>query len=212
MKINKKSILLLGATGRLGDVVLNALLNKSYHVTVLVRSPKKLKINNDKLRVTKGDVASEGDLREALEGVRTVVAVLGHGFRTPYPVQSRTLEVLVPLMVEKNIKRIITITGAALKTKEDPRSRILDITEKLLSLIDPYRIKDAKRQQELLEKSNLDWTVVRTPVHKDGSSTLGAAGYKQPTPWQRVTRSAVANFILECIEKNKWVRKSPIFC
>ncbi len=206
-----KHFLLLGATGRLGKVVLNSLLSKKYAVTAIVRSPEKIKVEDKNLVVVKGDVVSSDGLSLFLNEIDVVVLTLGHGFRTPYLIQSETLMVLIPLLKEKGVKRIITITGAALKTREDPKSVVLSFTENLLSFVDPFRMEDARIQQRLLEKSDLDWTVVRTPVHKDGNSTVGYASYRQPYPWQRVTRKAVANFIIECIEKNEWVRKSPIF-
>lgn len=211
MYASKKRILLLGSTGKLGSVVLKMLLVNHYEVTVLVRSPERILIRNQRLKIIKGEVVKKNDLGKALNDVEVVVSTLGHGFRTPHQIQSITLESLIPLMNKNGIKRVITVTGAALKTKEDPYSFILDVTQKALAFIDPYRMEDSIKQQELLEKSDLDWTSIRTPVHRDGGSTFGNAGYKQPPPWRRVSRKAVANFILDCIENKSWYRKSPIF-
>lgn len=206
-----KHVLLLGATGRLGKVVLECLLDKGYGVTVLVRTPEKITSKYVNIKILKGDVTSEDNVRQALDNVDAVISTLGHGFRTAYPIQGKTMSIIIPLLEENGIKRIVTITGAALKTKEDPPSVVLDVTEKLLGFIDPYRMQDARHQQDLLERSSLSWTVVRTPVHKSGNIVSGVAGYEQPLPWQRVTRKAVANFMIDCIEKSSWIRKSPIF-
>jgi hypothetical protein len=115
------------------------------------------------------------------------------------------------LMEKNNIKKLITITGAGLKTKEDPKSLILGMSDKLFGIIDPYRINDSKNQQHLLEKSKLDWIVVRTPVHSDkGNKKIKHVGYSQPKPWQKISRTAVANFMIEMINSNEWNKKSPI--
>lgn len=208
---SKKPILLLGATGKLGSVVLSCLLDKGYPVVAIARNPEKLNIKNQDFKIIEGKVDSSESYKHVPRDIEAVILTLGHGFRTSYPIQENTLKALVPFMEEKKIKRIVSITGAALKTEEDPPSFILGFTNKMAKIVDPFRLEDAIKQQEILEKSTLNWTVVRTPVHKDGNKTFGTAGYKQPYPWQRVTRLAVANFMIDCIEKDEWIKKSPIF-
>lgn len=206
-----KNILVLGATGHLGKVLTKILLSKDYKVTALVRNPEKLEKGFEDLKIIKGSVVEVDDLSRSLENIDAVISVLGHGFRTNYPIQEKTLSLLIPLMEKKKINRLITITGEGLIAKGDPPSFRANITSNLLSLIDPYRMNDAIAQQKLLEKSALSWTVVRTPVHSDkGPEKAKSVGMNHPPIWQTINRIAVCNFIIECIETNKWVNKSPI--
>lgn len=205
-----KRILLLGATGRLGQVLVEHLLKKQYQVTALVRSPQKLSSKTN-LTILSGDVTSQEDLEHALKDVDVVISTLGHGFRTKYPIQKLMLEALIPLLEKKKIRRFITITGSGMLTKEDPKSVFAEGMEGLISLIDPYRMQDSKDQQKLLEKSDLEWTVVRTPIHNGSiQEKVTYVGLAQPPVWETVSRTAIAEFITECIEKDEWVRKSPI--
>lgn len=206
-----RKILLLGATGKLGRVVVDELLKNNYQVIALVRNPNKLNQDNSNLRVIKGDLTNNNDLKNALRGVDSVISVLGHGFRTKFPIQEMALSKLIPLMEKNRAKRIIAITGAGLRVKGDPRSTMADFSDWIFRLIDPYRVSDAQKQQNLLEKSSLEWTVIRTPVHNNNnSSKLVKIGYDQPMPWITVSRKAISKFMIECIEKNEWVKKSPI--
>lgn len=206
-----KHILLIGGTGHLGQVVLSELLKNKYSVTALVRNPQKLSLKDKNLSIITGEVTKREDLEKALSGIDIVISTLGHGIRTPFPIQKKTLEVLIPLMEKKKIMRFITITGAGLLVKGDPKSLLAEIGEKAFHIIDPYRLDDASDQQKLVEKSTLDWTVVRTPVHSgSGPEKVSHVGFAQPAIWKTVSRKAIANFMIECIEKNSYIKQSPI--
>jgi putative NADH-flavin reductase len=206
-----KKILVLGATGHLGKILVNMLLNKNYIVVALVRNTKKLDIKHKNLRIIQGDVTDSNDLLNALSNINVVISVLGHGFRTRFPIQEKTMNSLFPLMEKNKINRFITITGAGLKIKGDPNSFIADFSEKLFYLVDRYRMQDAKNQQQLIEKTNLDWTVVRTPIHNNkNNETVVQSGFTQPPLWKTVSRFTISKFIIDCIENNLWIKKAPI--
>lgn len=206
-----KRILLLGATGHLGKVLTDCLIKHNYYVVALVRNPQKVSNKYNELKIIKGDLTNKNDIEQALKTIDIVISTLGHGFRTSYPIQEKTMKVLIPLMEEKHITRFITITGAALSIKGDPTSFISRMSELVLSLIDPYRMKDAKQQQILLEKSNLEWTVVRTPIHNNSlNQKITHIGFTQPKPWYTLSRNAIAEFMIDCIEQRGYIKKSPI--
>jgi putative NADH-flavin reductase len=206
-----RNILILGATGKLGQVLVKNCLDKNYAVTALVRNPQKMRIIHKNLKIIPGDITNSNYLTKALSNVEIVISVLGHGFRTSFPIQEKTMTKLFPLMEKNKIERFITVTGAGLKIKGDPHSLIADLSEKIFYVIDPYRMRDAKNQQELIEKSNLDWTVVRTPIHNDGEKkTVSHIGFNQPPIWKTISRTSISNFMINCIENTKWIKKSPI--
>lgn len=206
-----KHVLILGATGHLGKVLTKILLDKNYRVVALARNPKKINLTHKNLKVIQGNITNSNDLSNALSDINIVISVLGHGFRTSFPVQEKTMTSLLPLMEKKNIKRFITVTGAGLKMKNDPHSYIADLSGTLFKIIDPYRLKDAKNQQLLIERANLDWTVVRTPIHSDDNkNTVTNIGFNQPPVWKTISRKAISEFIINCIENNEWIKKSPI--
>jgi putative NADH-flavin reductase len=206
-----KNILVLGGTGNLGQILIKNCLDKNYSVIALVRNPHKMRITNKNLKIIQGDVTDSNDLSNALSNVEIVISVLGHGFRTSFPIQEKTMSKLFPLMEKNKIKRFITITGAGLRIKGDPHSYIVNISEILFNIIDPYRMNDAKNQQLLIEKTNLDWTVVRTPIHNDGEKkTVSHVGLSQPPIWKKISRISISNFMINCIENNEWIKKSPI--
>ena len=195
----------------MGRVLIETLMERNYSVVTLVRDPNKLPFTHKNLKIIRGSVIETKDLSNALSGIDIVVSALGHGFRTKFPIQEASLTRLFPLMVKNKIKRFITVTGAGLKVKDDPHSLIADVSEKVFTIVDPYRISDAKKQQLLLEESQLNWTVLRTPIHnKNSHGEVSHVGFSQPPPWKTISRVAISKFIIECIEKNQYVKKAPI--
>ncbi len=205
-----KTTLVLGSTGKIGHLLTKKLIDKKYRVVALVRNPNKLTTQSSNLKIIQGDVASKSDLENALMGVDVVVSVLGHGFRTSYPIQKRTMESLMPVMHKMNIKRLIAITGSDLFIKGDSDPLYARLQRRLFSFVDPYRMNDAIDQQGIIEKSNLDWTVIRTPVHSNGETVAVKVINKKPFLWQKISREVVVEFIIECIEKKSFIRQSPI--
>lgn len=206
-----KNTLILGATGHLGQVLTKTLLSKNHTVTALVRNPEKFDSSFDNVKIIKGNVLDETDLKKSLVNIDTVISVLGHGFRTKFPIQEKVMKTLIPVMESSGIKRLITITGEGLVVSSDKKSLRANVTSSFLKLIDPFRMNDAIAQQKLIEKSSLDWTVVRTPIHSNkGSKKAHHVGMTHPPIWQTVNRTAVCEFICDCLEKELWVKKSPI--
>ncbi|MCA9325223.1 NAD(P)H-binding protein, partial [Candidatus Saccharibacteria bacterium] len=71
----------------------------------------------------------------------------------------------------------------------------------------PKVLRDGEDHLAILSKSDLDWTVVRSPVMTGGSGV----GYKlQDSPnGLLINRSAVAKAMVDLVETNAWVKQAP---
>jgi len=80
----KKTIALLGSTGRTGGWVLEDLIAKGYNVRVLVRNDEKLKDYRSKpnLTIIRGDALSENSLKELIQGCSILISCLGSPNKT----------------------------------------------------------------------------------------------------------------------------------
>ena len=70
-------ILILGATGPTGQQLLTRALDQLNEVTVLVRNPSKLNLQNQRLRIIKGDVLDNQVLLTAVQGQQAVISEIG---------------------------------------------------------------------------------------------------------------------------------------
>ena len=71
-----EKILLFGATGRTGSIILQYALTKGYAVTALVRNPGKLTVKHDHLSVIQGLPTDFDDVRQAMIGCDAVISTL----------------------------------------------------------------------------------------------------------------------------------------
>ena len=69
-------ISIFGGSGRTGIHVIQQALVSGYEIKALVRSPEKLKINDEKLGVLQGDIFNISDLEPVMKGTEAVVSAL----------------------------------------------------------------------------------------------------------------------------------------
>ena len=72
-----KRILVLGASGRTGRLVVEQALGHGHVVVAFVRDLARLPIAHERLTVIQGDVTVAADVARAVEGCDAVVSVLG---------------------------------------------------------------------------------------------------------------------------------------
>lgn len=71
------NVTVFGATGKIGRLVVAALLQAGRHVTVYVRNPAKLDISGPNLTVVQGVLADLGAIQESVRGSDAVISALG---------------------------------------------------------------------------------------------------------------------------------------
>ena len=119
VKTPRSKILVLGATGGTGRLIVGEALERGQEVTALVRSPEKASgLKGAKLIV--GDVRDEKVLREALKGQDAVISALGtpaSPFREVTLLSTATRS-LVGAMKAERVSRLVCITGIASGTAD----------------------------------------------------------------------------------------------
>src|SRR3546814_6480271 len=74
---SKSTILVFGGSGRTGRHFVEIALKKGHKVRALVRDPAKLAIRNSNLELRQGSIVNGANLDELLQGVESVVCMLG---------------------------------------------------------------------------------------------------------------------------------------
>lgn len=205
-------VLLLGSTGKIGSLLLKNLLEKEINIKALVRDDSRLKSynNNFNLKIIKGNFLDYEILDKSLEEVDCVVSCLGHKKSTPRFFQKQIFEMLIEIMRGKNIKRIITLTGSGVFLDNDSVS-ILDRLFLLpIKIIDPKRIEDGQAHAEILSKTDLDWTIIRTPVHVNFGTKYFVHESLDGSLNLFVNRFHIVQFMSDLIINQKYIRKAPV--
>ncbi|MCD2138010.1 NAD(P)-dependent oxidoreductase [Salinicoccus halitifaciens] len=160
-------ILTLGATGRTGSHILKSALGDGHHVTALVRDAEKIQVENSNLTVMEGNALSKSDIENAAAGMDVVISALGTDGTTTL---SESMPFVIKAMEEAGIRRIITIgTAGILDSRTEPGKLRYQSNESRRRTT--RAAKEHHKVYELLERSNLDWTIVCPTYLPDGEYT-----------------------------------------
>lgn len=167
MTLPTPPVLLIGATGPLGRAVLTEAHEAGLPIRAMARTPAVLAGIAD---AVKGDVLDQASLVAALQGVDTVISVLGTKLtlKTVTTLSDGTRN-LVEAMRKTGARRLICVTGMGAGDSRGHGGFLYDriILPAILGRI--YADKD--RQEAIVRASGLDWALVRPARLTDGART-----------------------------------------
>jgi putative NADH-flavin reductase len=204
-------VTIFGASGRVGREIVNQLLAETeYNLVLLVHNSSPFR-DNPRLKIVRGDIHSRNDVAKAIQGSDVVISALGSWGTKTKDILSSAAANIIPVMEEKRIKRLISLTGSDARASGDHMS-ILNGLSHLAIKCSPLRqiLIDGENHIKLLEASDLDWTVIRSPVMVKGTKRGGFdLSLDRPMPWQTVQRKFVVTSIVDQIKQRNYIRKAP---
>jgi uncharacterized protein YbjT (DUF2867 family) len=185
------NLVVLGATGRTGRLVVEQALAAGHTVTALVRSPEKLTSTNANLRVVTGQATETSAVSSALEGADAVISTLGG---KPSVIADST-RAIVAAARKAGVSRVVMLsTFAAERDRLDAGTRLLT------GIGMGAMLKDKSAGEEILRRSDLDWTIVYASILSDspasGSVVVLPEGAKRGLS-QKISRADVAAWMVE---------------
>ncbi len=207
----RSKILVLGATGGTGRLIVSEALARGHEVTALVRSPEKAG-DLKGARLIVGDIRDENALRDALRGQDAVVSALGtpaSPFREVKLLSTAT-RALVTAMKAEQVARLVCITGMGAGDSAGHGGFLFDRLIFPLLLKNVYADKD--RQEAVVRDSGLDWVLVRPSVLNDkpGRGAIRAITDLSDFHGGSISRQDVATFVLDQLQGNNWLHRSPL--
>ena len=211
-------ILLYGATGRTGRLLVEYALQKGYAVTALVRNPEKLTITSLHLTVVRGLPTNLADVRQAMHGCDRVISALSalsesDSFSRKKIVPTRTLETTmrntIMAMGELGLKRIATLSSIGASESRPYTPWYMRLIIRLTNF--KFVFADHSQQEALLRQSDLEWVIAR-PVALNDREKLGelVVRYDQtPKPFA-ISRRQLAKFLVDCLESDTFLHKAPL--
>lgn len=201
---------IFGASSASGILLVEKALAKGYEVTAFVRDESKLAITDANLRVICGDALSAGDVDSAIQGSNAVLSTLGPKGK-PAVMAAQSTKHIVDAMERQGIRRLVLVSVAGIAVPRDNRG--FNLVSALLKRVIKDVYIDREGQLAVLEASSLEWVAVRVPRLTDGPATGSVkAFFGNPSPSMRVTRSDLADFMLEQVSRDEWLRMAPIVC
>jgi putative NADH-flavin reductase len=203
-------ILIYGASGVTGQHLVNQALKQGHYVTAFARSPDKIKINDEKLKVIQGDVINYHQVNEAIKGQEAVLCALGASspFRYDQSIVDGTRNI-IKSMESNGVTRFIYMSFVGVKESRNNAGFVIKyIAPRLLS----SEIAGHENREQMIKSSKLNWTIVRPPTLTKGKHVAKFRSGEEITSKGfvvSISRSDVADFMLRQISDNTFLHKVP---
>ncbi|HEU5012145.1 MAG TPA: NAD(P)-binding oxidoreductase [Roseiflexaceae bacterium] len=189
-------LLVIGATGRTGRLVVEQGLRRGHAITAFTRRPHELAGVQGLAQVILGDALNLQDVRKALHGQDAVISAVG---------TSGIARTLITAMRETTVRRLVMTSSRSIVATR-PRLPVL-----LAWMIFRASYADLARAEGMLEVSGLDWSIVRATMLTDKPFTGHVHMDCEPNAtggdWT-LTRTDYAMTLLDVAENPQMIAKA----
>ena len=152
-------VIVFGATGSIGHLTVQELLKEGHEVTAFARNPQKLSFTNPKLSLIAGDALDGKDVLAAVKDHDAVVITLGSGMSRRSIIRSKGTKNVIRAMHAHSIRRLIC--QSTLGAGESWFNLNFWWKRVMFGVLLAPVFRDHELQEQLVELSGLDWTIVR---------------------------------------------------
>ncbi|HEX2522368.1 MAG TPA: NAD(P)H-binding protein, partial [Terriglobia bacterium] len=160
-------VLVLGATGSVGQHILQLGIERGHELTALVRNAEKLKSWERRVRVVKGDALDKDSVEQAVRGQEAAIYAIGIKTIGRTTLFSESTRILIDAMERNRVKRLVCITGVGAGETKGHGGFLYDRI--LFPLVTKRVYEDKEVQEPLIQKSSLDWVIVRPAMFREGT-------------------------------------------
>ncbi|NTU62697.1 MAG: SDR family oxidoreductase [Chloroflexi bacterium] len=190
-------LLIFGATGGTGRLLVEQALAQGHVVTAFVRDSRKLTLSHPQLRVVPGNVLEAATVDPVVADQDAVLVALGSGQNEPLTVRSDGTRHITRAMQQQGVKRIIVVLSAGVVLKE---------------IAPQYAVIAAEHRRvfEVLQQSGLDWIAVCPPSLTLDPATGGirAVVGGMPENGFQLARADMAAFMLKQLTSDQYLQQA----
>lgn len=201
------NLIVLGATGATGRMLVGRALERGHRVTAFARHPEKLALEHPELRRVQGDVLAPDSLARAIPGHDAVLLCVGSADRKAPTLRTDAARHTVAAMTAAGVRRLIAMSGLGAGITRKNMGFVFD------RVIAPTTLRGLLADQNGLEAavrmSGLDWILVRpgrmtesAPQDAQPAISLDGSGVTNS-----VSREDVVKFMLDQLESDDYLRK-----
>ena len=193
-----RKVLVVGATGQTGQLIVNELVASGYEVRALVRDTAKArKTLGDKVELVVGDVKDPATLEAAFAGTDAVISAVGaraaKGPDRPEAIDYQGVKNLVDAAVDAKSRQFVLVSSRSVTQPDNPLN-------KLFGNVLTWKLKG----EDALRASGVPYTIVRP-----GGLINGAGGdqdilFEQGDPVRAETRITRADLARICVQALKY--------
>ena len=164
-------LIVFGANGGTGEQVVDQALQAGHQVTAVVRRPAAFTLQHPRLTVFQGDVLQPVDFGSAFQGADAIISCLGTHKWEPTTVYSQGITTIIQAMNAAGVTRLVCLSSVGIEVPPRSSWLIKLVTKYILQRLLKHLYKDMLRMEALLQKSSLNWTIIRPPQLTDAKRT-----------------------------------------
>ena len=200
-------LVILGATGKTGQILVQQAVQRGHIVTAVVRNPDKLTATPG-VKIVQGNVTRAGELSKVFKDQDAVLSTLGNN-NAKLQLIERSSSAIIKAMQVTGLKRIVVELSFA-GAESAQLSKVLSV---MSNLGIGKMLVDQTKGVELFRRSKLDWTIAyaviltNKPLTKeirvlDSHEKIGMS--------HKISRADVAHFMLDSVEKGTHIKGLPV--
>ena len=204
-------LLIFGATGGTGKLVVEQALTSGNDVVAYVRNPTKLNLQDEHLEVIQCELSEEESIARAMQGVDAVISTLGPRARQKGRPITQGMQIILAAMQVQGVRRlIITSTLSA----RDPNDALDSNTKRMVAIVKivmQSAYEDIVQVAEAVRASDRDWTIIRLSLlnNKPKSGNVRAGLVSKGEVGTSISRADLADFLLKQVVDAKYLRQAP---
>lgn len=202
------NIIVFGATGSLGRVIVDQALADGHTVTAFTRGADYPNASRDGLTVKQGDIFNPADVAGAIKGHDAVICALGAGRKGV--VRATGTKHIMAGMKQHGVSRFVCLSSLGVG---DSVGNLNFFWKNIMfGLLLRPAFADHIKQEELVRQSDLDWTIVRPAAFTDGPRTgqyqHGFSGTQRDGLSLKVSRADIADFMLGQLNTDTYLHRA----
>ena len=207
-------LLVLGASGRTGQHIVDQALSRGHQVKALVRNPDSIAAQHG-LTIVKGTPTNAADLATAEQGTDAILVALNNPRTSDAPWSKPVTTENILTKVAQNIialgkKRVVFLSAIGVGDSLKDTVWFMRFMIKRTNL--SYAYADHNTAEQAFRASDAAWTMVRAMGLSNGDKEkeLIVGTPITPKPGMMVRRSAVAGFMLDAAENGSHILETPV--
>ena len=201
--------IVFGATGTIGKLAVQQMLDDGHAVTAFARNPGALDIDHPELTRIAGDAMDETAVAAAIKGHDAVVITLGSGMSRKSRIRSAGTMNVIRGMQAHGVDRLIC--QSTLGAHESWGNLNFFWKRIMFGLLLRPVFLDHELQENLVRASGLNWTIVRPGAFADGPATGAFKEGFAPTERKltlKIARADIARFLSRQLSDLRYAREA----
>lgn len=195
------NILVIGANGGIGKKAVEIALQSGHKVTAMVRNPANLTLSHPNLEIVRADIMQPASFNQYVKDKDAIISAIGGKMDKPTTLYSEGNSNLLAVMKKLGVRRVFFISSQAIEISPEQPFYVRWAAKYIVQKLFKYGYADQRVMEDIIKKSNINWTIMRPPRLTNGEVTgqYRVAMNRFLKNCLSISRADVAHFMLNNI-------------